>query len=127
MKLVFFSFKNTHRYKDLNNFLSSKIYGKYCLINLAGPFKHFIAKLLIFLKIGKTISCDGIPLIPDKSIGINFWIRGTVLNIPKNLRELNNNFVTIFHPLLENKTIFQILNPTTKTNKIILFNYSKTY
>ena len=118
MKLVFFSFKNRHRYKDLNNFLSSKIYGKYCLINLSGPFKHFIAKLLIFLKIGKTISCDGRPLISDKSIGINFWIRGTVLNIPKNLRELNNNFVTILHPLLENKTIVQIYPINIKKTQV---------
>ena len=118
MKLVFFSFKHRHRYKDLNNFLSSKIYGKYCLINLAGPFKYFIAKLLTFLKIGKTISCDGIPLIPDKSLGINFWVRGTVLNIPKNLRGLNNNFVTIFHPLLENKTIFQIYPINIKKTQV---------
>ena len=88
MKFVLFSFKHRHRYKDLNNFLNSKIYGKYFILNLGGPFKHFLAKLLMFLKIGKAISCDGKPLIANKSRGINFWIRGTIQNIPKNLRNL---------------------------------------
>ena len=97
MKLVFFSFKHRHRYKDLNNFLNSRIYGKYYILNLAGPLKYFIAKLLIFLKIGKTISCDGKPLIVDKSRGINFWMRGTILNIPQTFRNLNNNVVSIYH------------------------------
>ncbi len=108
MKFVFFSFKHRHRYKDLNNFLNNRIYGKYFVLNLGGPFKHFIAKLLIFLKIGKTISCDGRPVIVDKSRGINFWVRGTILNIPKSLRNLNNNFVTIYHSVLQNNKIFQI-------------------
>ena len=108
MSLVFFSFKHRYRQKELNNFLNSRIYGKYFVLNLGGPFKHFIAKLLIFLKIGKTISCDGRPLITDKSAGINFWMRGTVLNIPDNIRNLDNNFVTINNPLLHEKKIFQI-------------------
>ena len=55
MKLVFFSFIHRHRLKDLNNFLYSRIYGKYFILNLGGPLKYFIAKLLIFLKIGSTI------------------------------------------------------------------------
>ena len=45
MKLVFFSFIHRHRYKDLNNFLNNRIYGKYCMLNLGGPLKHFVAKL----------------------------------------------------------------------------------
>ena len=61
MKFVFFSFKHRYRYGDLNNFLNSRIYGKYFILNLGGPFKSFIAKLLTFLKIGKAISCDGKP------------------------------------------------------------------
>ena len=118
MKFVFFSFKYRYRYKDLNNFLNSKIYGKYFILNLGGPFKHFIAKLLIFLKIGKAISCDGRPLITDKSRGINFWVRGTILNIPKSLRNLNNNFVTIYHSVLQNNKIFQIYPINIKKNQI---------
>ena len=46
MKLVFFAFKHRYRFKDLNNFLHSRVYGKYFLLNLGGPFKHFIAKIL---------------------------------------------------------------------------------
>ncbi len=118
MKLVFFSFIHRHRYKDLNNFLNSRIYGKYCMLNLGGPLKHFVAKLLIFLKIGKTISCDGKPLIVDKSRGINFWMRGTILNIPQTFRNLNNNVVSIYHPLLQNKKIFQLYPINIKKIKI---------
>ena len=118
MKLVFFSFKHRHRYKDLNNFLNSRIYGKYYILNLSGPLKYFIAKLLIFLKIGKTISCDGKPLIIDKSRGINFWMRGTMVNIPETFRNLNNNVVSIYHPLLQNKKIFQLYPINIKKIKI---------
>ena len=118
MKFVFFSFKHRHRYKDLNNFLNSRIYGKYFILNLGGPFKNFIAKLLIFLKIGKAISCDGRPLITNKSRGINFWVRGTILNIPKSLRNLNNNFVTIYHSVLQNDKIFQIYPINIKKSQI---------
>jgi hypothetical protein len=118
MKFVFFSFRHRHRYKDLNNFLNSRIYGKYLILNLGGAFKHFIAKLLIFLKIGKAISCDGRPVIADKSRGINFWVRGTILNIPKSLRNLNNNFVTIYHSVLQNDKIFQIYPINIKKNRI---------
>ena len=118
MRLIFFSFKDRYRYKDLNNFLSSRSYGKYFILNLGGPFKHLIAKVLIFLKIGKTISCDGRPLIKDKSRGINFWMRGTTLIIPKNLRYLNNHFVAIDHSFLLNKKIFQIYPINIKKTKI---------
>ena len=118
MKLVFFSFIHRHRLKDLNNFLYSRIYGKYFILNLGGPLKYFIAKLLIFLKIGKTISCDGRPLIVDKSRGINFWMRGTIANIPPTLRDLNNNVVSIYHPLLQNKTIFQLYPINIKKTEV---------
>ena len=74
--------------------------------------------MLIFLKIGKAISCDGRPLITDKSKGINFWMRGTVLNIPSNLRNLNNNYVTINNPILQEKKVFQIYPINIKKTKI---------
>ena len=105
MGLVFFSFKHRYRKKELNNFLATRIYGKYFILNLSGPFKHFVAKILMFLKIGKAISCDGRPLIPDKSKGINFWMRGTTLNIPISLWNLNNNYVTIDNPILQDKKV----------------------
>ncbi len=108
MKLVFFLFKHRYRKKELNNFLATRIYGKYLILNLGGPFKHFVAKILIFLKIGKAISCDGRPIVSDKSKGINFWLRGTTLNIPSDLKKLNNNFVHIFNPLFEENKVFQI-------------------
>ena len=118
MRLVFFSFKHRYRKKDLNNFLNSRIYGKYFVLNLGGPLKYLIAKLLLFLKIGKTISCDGRPLIRDKSIGINFWLRGTTSNIPKDLRNLNNHFVHIDNPLVEEKKVFQIYPINIKKTQI---------
>ena len=118
MKLVFFSFRYRHRFKDLNNFLNSRNYGKYFILNLGGPFKYFIAKILIFLKIGKAISCDGRPVINDKSIGINFWVRGTILNIPNTFRNLNNNFVTVYHSLLQNNKIFQIYPINIKKTQV---------
>ena len=118
MKLVFFSFKHSHRKKELNNFLATRIYGKYFILNLGGPFKHFVAKILMFLKIGKTISCDGRPLISDKSKGINFWMRGTTLNIPNDFKNLNNNFVTIDNPFVQNKKVFQMYPINIKKTKI---------
>lgn len=118
MRLVFFSFKHRHRKKELNNFLATRTYGKYFILNLGGPFRHFIAKILMFLKIGKAISCDGRPLIADKSTGINFWMRGTTLNIPNDFRSLNNNFVTIDNPFVQNKKIFQIYPLNIKKTKI---------
>ena len=72
MKLIFFAFKHRYRYKDLNNFLNSRFYGKYFLLNLGGPFKHFIARVLLKLKFGFAISCDARPLIENKKLGINF-------------------------------------------------------
>ena len=90
-----------------NNFLSNKIYGKYFVINLGGPIKYFIAKFLIFLKIGKAISCDGNPLIKNISKGINFWSR-TTLYIPRDQKDLNNNFVAIKNNHLQKNDHFQI-------------------
>ena len=118
MRLIFFSFKHRYREKELNNFLNTRIYGKYFILNLGGPFKHFIAKILLFLKIGKAISCDGRPLITDKSRGINFWMRGTTLHIPKDLKKLNNNFVTIDNFLVKDKKIFQIYPICIKRTQI---------
>ena len=107
MRLIFFSFKASYRKMMFNNFLANKIYGKYFVLNLGGPIKYFIGKLLIFLKIGKAISCDGNPVIIDKSKGINFWSR-TTLYIPQNLYNLNNNFAAIKNNLLQNNNHFQI-------------------
>ena len=118
MRLIFFSYKHRYRQKELNNFLNSRIYGKYFILNLGGPLKHLIAKILLFLRIGKAISCDGRPLIADKSRGINFWMRGTTLNIPGNLKNLNNNFVTINNPLLQDKKVFQIYPINIKKTQI---------
>ena len=106
MKLIYFSFRYRHREKELNNFLKSRIYGNIFLLNLGGPFRFLLAKILTFLGIGKAISCDGRPLIQDKSKGINFWMRGTHLNIPEKLRMLNcfivSNcvIISLFSPLI---------------------------
>ena len=118
MNLIYFSFKYRYRFKDLNNFLKSRIYGNYILLNFSGPFKYYLSKILILLKIGRAISCDGRPLIKNKSQGYNFFIRGTDLNIPTNLLDLDNNIVAIKHPLLENNKIFQIYPINIKKNKM---------
>ena len=107
MRLIFFSFKHRYRLKELNNFLNSRIYGKYFVLNLGGPLKHFIAKLLTFLKMGRAISCDGNPLIDNISKGIYFWSR-TTLYIPNNQKNLNNNFIAIKNNLLQKNKHFQI-------------------
>ena len=118
MNLIYFAFKYRYRFKDLNNFLKSRIYGNYILLNFSGPFKYYLSKILILLKIGRAISCDGQPLIGNKSQGYNFFIRGTDLNIPTNLLDLDNNIVAIKHPLLENNKIFQIYPINIKKNKM---------
>ena len=118
MNLIYFAFKYRYRFKDLNNFLKSRIYGKYILLNFGGPFKYYLSKILILLKIGRAISCDGRPLIKNKSQGYNFFIRGTDLNIPSNLLDLDNNIVSIKHPLLKNDKIFQIYPINIKENKM---------
>ena len=118
MNLIYFAFKYRYRFKDLNNFLKSRIYGNYILLNFGGPFKYYLSKILILLKIGRAISCDGRPLIKNKSQGYNFFIRGTDLNIPSNLLDLDNNIVSIKHPLLKNDKIFQIYPINIKENKM---------
>ena len=118
MKLIFFAFKHRYRFKDLNNFLYSRLYGKYFLLNLGGPFKHFIAKILLKTNLGFAISCDARPLIENKKYGINFFIRGTNLNIPSNFRHLNNNFVSIKNPFKEERNIFQVYPINITATKI---------
>jgi len=107
MKLIFFSFRATYRKMMFNNFLRNGIYGKYIVINLGGPLKHYIAKLLIFLGIGKGISCDGDPSISDISKGINFWTRN-FLYIPDKDKKLNNCFAAIKNNHVKQGNIFQI-------------------
>ena len=118
MKLIFFAFKHRYRYKDLNNFLRSSFYGKYFLLNLAGPFRHLVAKILLKINFGFAVSCDARPLIINKKSGINFFIRGTNLNIPSNFRHLDNNFVSIKNPFKEEKNIFQIYPLNINFSKI---------
>ena len=108
MKFVFFAFKHRYRFKDLNNFLHTRLYGKYFLLNLGGPIKHFIARILLKINFGFAISCDARPLIENKKHGINFFIRGTNLNIPNNFKHLDNNFVSIKNPFSVEKNIFQV-------------------
>ena len=118
MNLIYLAFKYRYRFKDLNNFLKSRIYGNYILLNFGGPFKYYLSKILILLKIGRAISCDGRPMIRNKSQGYNFFIRGTDFNIPSNLVDFDNNIVAIKHPLLENNKIFQIYPINIKKNKM---------
>lgn len=108
MKIIYFVFKHRYRIKDLNNFLKTKKYGNFLVINFGGPLKHYFAKILNIINIGKAISCDGRPLIPNKKKGYNFYMRGTNLNIPSNVTNYDNNIVTIKHVLIENKNVFQI-------------------
>ena len=118
MKLVFFAFKHRYRYKDLNNFLHSRFYGKYFVLNLGGPLKYFVARVLLKLNFGFAISCDARPLIKNEKSGVNFFIRGTNLNIPNNFRNLGNNFVSIKNPFKEESNIFQIYPINITKSKI---------
>ena len=93
MKLIFFAFKARYRKMLFNNFLQNNIYGKYIVINLSGSFKHYIAKFFSLLGIGRSISCDGNPLISNISKGINFWSRNS-LHLENDKKKLNNNHIT---------------------------------
>ena len=107
MKVIFFSFKATYRKMLFNNFIKSNIYGKYIVINLGGPIKHYLAKFFLFLGIGRGISCDGNPLITDISKGINFWSRNSI-HLPKDQKNLNNNFYALKNNHIIQNNIFQI-------------------
>ena len=120
MKLIFFSFKHRYRNKELNNLLNSRVYGKYLLLNLSGPIKYIIAKLLLFLKIGRAISCDGRPVINHKLRGINLWMRGTNLDITANCKNLDNNFETIYNPFIKNQKIFYLYPTNIKKKRLKL-------
>ena len=90
-----------------NNFIQNNIYGKYIVINLGGPFKHYIAKFFLFLGIGRGISCDGNPLISNISKGINFWSRNSI-HLEEDKKKLNNNFFAINNNHITKNNIFQI-------------------
>jgi hypothetical protein len=125
MRLIFFSFRANYRKMMFNNFLCNKVYGKYVVINLGGPFKHYIAKFLIFLGIGRGISCDGDPLISKISKGINFWSRNS-LHIPEEEKKLNNCFTAIRNNHIVQNDIFQLypiksLKSELTTNPKIIF------
>ena len=107
MRFIFFSFRASYRKMLFNNFILNNIYGKYVVINLGGPIKHYIAKFFLFFGIGRLISCDGNPLILDISKGINFWSRNS-LYLPDNEKKLNNNFFAIANNHISQNNIFQI-------------------
>ena len=107
MKLIFFSFKSRYRKMLFNNFIQNNIYGKYIVINLGGPIRHYLAKFFLYLGIGRGISCDGNPLITDISKGINFWSRNSI-HLPKDEKKLNNNFFAIRNNHITQNNIFQI-------------------
>ena len=125
MKLIFFSFRANYRKMLFNNFLQNNMYGKYIVINLGGPIKHYIAKFFLFLGIGKGISCDGNPLISNISKGINFWSRNS-LYLEENKKRFNNNFFSINNSHITKNNIFQIypvkiLKSKLKKNPKIIF------
>jgi len=125
MKLIFFSFRASYRKMMFNNFLCNNIYGKYIVINLGGPLKHYVAKFLIYLGIGRGISCDGDPLISKISKGINFWSRN-FLYIPDEEKKLNNSFAAIRNNHISHNDIFQLypinsIKLELKTNPKIIF------
>ena len=107
MKLIFFSFRANYRKMLFNNFIQNNIYGKYIVINLGGPIKHYIAKFFLFLGIGKGISCDGNPLISNISKGINFWSKNS-LHLEEDKKKFNNNFFSINNSHISKNNIFQI-------------------
>ena len=125
MKLIFFSFRANYRKMLFNNFIQNNIYGKYIVINLGGPIKHYIAKFFLFLGIGKGISCDGNPLISNISKGINFWSKNS-LHLEENKKKMDNNFFSINNSHISKNNIFQIypvkiLKSKLKKNPKIIF------
>ena len=126
MKLIFLIFKSRYRYKDIGNFLYSKVYNNFFLINLSGPLKSILGRFLVTLKIGRAISLDGNPIIKNKSDGINIWFGGTSFKIPEKLKYLKNNYVNVKNIIFPNDNFFQfytinIKNFIFKKDKKIIF------
>jgi len=107
MKLIFLIFKSRYRYKDIGNFIHSKVYNNFFLINLSGPLKSILGRFLVALKIGRGISLDGNPIIKNKSDGINIWFGGTSFKIPEKLKYLKNNYVNVKNIIFPNDNFFQ--------------------
>jgi hypothetical protein len=109
MRVLFLFFRNNYRKKALGNFVKTRLYGKYFIINLSGVIKFFLFfNLIKFLKFGKIISIDGNPLVA-KQVGINFWLTGTHMKILEKFRNVDNNYVNLNNPILKkNERIFQI-------------------
>jgi len=107
MKFIFLFFWNNFRKNALGNFAKTRFYGNFLIINLSGKinfFFYYFVKLFNFFKI---ISIEGNPLIYKN--GINFWLTGTHMKIPKKYRHIKNNYVNIINPVLnEKEKIFQI-------------------
>ncbi len=112
MKFIFFIFKSRYRRLALNNFLYSKNFYPYRIVNLSGPILSFFGYLIYlfnFSKKMKFISCDAYPFLKKKESGINIWLGGTNFKIMEKYKTFNNNFVTA-------STIF-----TGRNNKIQLY------
>jgi hypothetical protein len=107
MKLIFLIFKSKYRYKDIGNFLNSRIYNNFFLINFTGPLLSIFGRILICFKFGRGISLDGNPIIKNKSEGVNIWFGGTSFKIPEKFKNLNNNYVNIKNILFPRDNLFK--------------------
>jgi hypothetical protein len=104
---IFLISRSRFRRLSLNNFQNEKKFGNYKLYNFIGPVLFYLVKILLFLKLGKAISLDGNPILKSKQ-GINLWMKGTNLKIPKKFRNLKNNFVNMKNIFLKHDRVFQI-------------------
>lgn len=119
MKFIFLFFRNNFRKNALGNFVKSRFYGNYLIINLSGKINFFFFYLIKLFNFFKIISIEGDPLIYKN--GINFWLTGTHMKIPKKYRHIKNNYVNIVNPVLNYKEkifqIYPIINNRWKLNK----------
>ena len=108
MKKIFILLcRSSYRKKSLNNFQNTSFYKNILVICFCGPVLFYIGKVIYNLGIFFSISIDGLPIIKDKTKGINFWFGGTNLKIPKNFLALNNNKVNM-------KNVFKLKNQKDK-------------
>jgi len=135
IKIVLLLCRSRYRKQTLNNFSRNSMYGNFLLLSFCGPLFFYLGKLLHKLNIFKSISIDGLPIIKDKTKGINFWFGGTNLKIPKNFLVLNNNKVNMknvfklknqkdevfqLYPIIRNKLVY-----SEKKRKIIYISSIK--
>ena len=103
---IIFAFRFRYRRDHLSNLLKLNKIKNFRIYNFSGPVLYLFGILLSFLRFGKTISCDGNPLI--KTNGINLWMGGTNFKIPTIYNNLNNNYVNMKSIFLKNEKLFQI-------------------